>query len=136
MNNKFKLAIIWGAIAASLLVVFNFFLHLAGGPQSKIAAFREVRPEGRGHHGGFGHQPFMTNSHHGGDFSWLAFLLILLLGLAIVVLFVRWLRKKAKASSMQQFIETPVTGSHIPVINQNARLLDNWEKNIAQKGDQ
>jgi hypothetical protein len=40
------------------------------------------------------------------------------------VLLVRWLRKKAKTSSKQQFIDTPLVGSHTHLINQNASILD------------
>lgn len=71
----------------------------------------------------------MNAPHHGGGFPWL----FLIIGLAVLVLLVRWLRKKSKASSMQQFINTSVVNSHIPVTNQNASVLDQWEKNILTK---
>jgi H+/Cl- antiporter ClcA len=135
MNTRVKLAIFWGVIIASALVVINFFLHLLGGNQTNVVFQNGFRPEGRGHHGGRGPHQFMNGSHHGGEFSWLGLLLFLIIGLAIVVLIVRWVRRKAKNSAMQQFIETPVTSSHIPVVNQNASMLDQWEKNINKKGE-
>ena len=135
MNTKVKLAIFWGVMIASALVVINFFLHLLGGNQTNVLFQNGFRPEGRGHHGGRGPHQFMNGPHHGGEFSWLGLLLFLIIGLAIVVLILRWVRRKAKNSAMQQFIETPVTGSHIPVINQNASILDHWEKNTIKKGE-
>jgi hypothetical protein len=77
----------------------------------------------------------MNGHHHGVEFSWLGLLLFLIIGLTLLVLIVKWVRRKAKNSAMQQFIDTPVTGSHIPVINQNASMLDQWEKNITKKGE-
>ena len=75
----------------------------------------------------------MNGPHHGGEFHVFGFLLFLIIAAAIVVLVVRWLRRKAKASSMQQLIETPLVGSHTPVSNQNASILDQWEKNLIEK---
>lgn len=133
MNRKVKLAVLWGVMITSVLVVINFSLHLLGGLHHNIVVTNGFRPEGRGHRGGMGHHQFVSGPHHGG-ISWFGLLLFLLIGLAALVLIVRWIRKKAKTSAMQQFIETPVTGSHIPVINQNASLLDQWERNI-KKGE-
>jgi H+/Cl- antiporter ClcA len=135
MNTRVKLAIFWGVIITSALVVINFFLHLLGGNQTNVLFQNGFRPEGRGHHGGRGPHQFMNGPHHGGEFSWLGLLLFLIIGLAIVVLIVRWVRRKAKNSAMQQFIDTPVVGSHIPIVNQNASMLDQWEKNISKKGE-
>ena len=135
MNTKVKLAIIWGVMITAALVVINFFLHLLGGNQTNVVFQSGFRPEGRGHHGGRGHHPFINGPHHGGEFSWFSLLLFLIIGLALLVLILKWVRRKAKNAAMQQFIDTPVTGSHIPVINQNANLLDQWEKNITKKGE-
>ena len=136
MNTKVKLAIFWGVVVTSVVLGINIVLHLLGGLHSKpVAIVNGFRPEGRRHHGGMGHHQFMNGPHHGGDFSWLGLLAFLIIGLAVLVLIVRWIRKKAKKPAMQQFIETPVTGSHIPVINHNASLLDKWEKNITKKGE-
>ena len=75
----------------------------------------------------------MNGPHHGGDFRVFGFLLFLIIAVAVVVLVVRWLRRKAKASSMQQLIETPFVSSHTPVMNQNGSILDQWEKNLTDK---
>ncbi|MBV7507645.1 hypothetical protein KW850_20650 [Bacillus sp. sid0103] len=71
----------------------------------------------------------MNGAHHDGGFPWL----FLIIGLAVLVLLVRWFRKKSKASSMQQFINTSVVGSPIPVTNQHTNILDQWEKNLVTK---
>jgi hypothetical protein len=130
MNTKVKKGIFWGAIVASTVVVINVLHFLLGGN----SAFARG-PHGHGHgelgqRGGFGggHQ-MMNGAHHDGGFPWL----FLIIGLAVLFLLVRWLRKKSKASSMQQFINTSVVGSHIPVTNQNASVLDQWEKNLLTK---
>jgi hypothetical protein len=34
---------------------------------------------------------------------------------------------------MQQFIDTSLAGSQNPVTNQNANILDQWEKNLLTK---
>jgi H+/Cl- antiporter ClcA len=122
MNTRVKLAIIWGVIITSALVVMNFFLHLLGGQQTNVVFQNGFRPEGRGRHGGRVPHQFMNGPHHGGEFSWFGLLLFLIIGLALLVLIVKWVRRKAKNSAMQQLIDTPVAGSHIPIVNQNAAL--------------
>jgi hypothetical protein len=83
-----------------------------------------------GQRGGFGGgREMMHGAHHDGGFPWL----FLFIGLAVLFLLVRWLKKKSKASSMQQFIHTSMAGSQIPVTNQNASVLDQWEKNLLTK---
>jgi hypothetical protein len=53
MNTKVKLAIFWGVVVTSIVLVINFVLHLLGGLHSKPAAIvNGFRPEGRRHHGG------------------------------------------------------------------------------------
>ena len=111
-------------------------LHYLFGGRSAYAEGRHghgpggmVHQGGMGQRGGFeGHQ-LMNGPHHGGGFPWIG----LLIGLALVFFLMRWLRKKAKASSMKQFIDTPLVGSHTPVITQNASILDQWEKNLNNK---
>jgi H+/Cl- antiporter ClcA len=133
MNIKVKLAVFWGVMITTALVGINFFLHLIGGHQNNVVFQQGFRPEGRGHHGGKGTHPFMNGPHHGGDFSWFGLLLFLIVGLALLVLIVKWVRRRAKNSAMQQFIDTSVAGSHIPIINQNVIMLDQWEKSITKK---
>ncbi|NWQ42415.1 hypothetical protein MLOOGBEN_17070 [Bacillus sp. EB106-08-02-XG196] len=135
MNTRVKLAIFWGVMITAALVVINFFLHLLGGHQTNVVFRNGFRPEERGHHGGRGPRQFMNGPHHGEEFSWLGLLFFLIIGLAILILIVRWVRRKARNSAMQQFIDTPVVGSHSPIINQNASMLDKWEKNITKKGE-
>src|SRR3954454_20933986 len=127
-----KKVIFWGVIITSVIMVFNFLHGLLGGHRGFAGGQRgHGRGTGEvgqayGQQGGFGgHHQFIDGSHHGG-FPWL----LLLVGLAVLVLLVRWLRKRAKTSSMNQFIDTSLVSSHTPVMNQNASILDQWEKNI------
>jgi hypothetical protein len=129
MNTKVKKGIFWGVIIASTVLVINV-LHLSFGGSGAFARGPHGHgPGGMGRGGGFSGHQVMNGAHQGGGFPWL----FLLIGLAVLVLVVRWLRKKSKATSMQQFIDTSLVGSHIPVTNQNANVLDQWEKNILTK---
>jgi hypothetical protein len=132
MNTKVKKGIFWGVIIASTVLAFNVLYFLLGGSSAFARGPHGHGPGSSemGHRDGFGggHQ-MMNGAHHDGGFPWL----FLIIGLAVLVLLVRWLRKKSKASSMQQFINTSVVGSHIPVTNQNASVLDQWEKNTLTK---
>lgn len=130
MNTKVKKSIFWGVIVASTIVIINVLhLLLGGGSAFARGPHGGHGPGGMGHGGGLGGRQMMNGPHHGGGFPWL----FLIIGLAVLVLVVRWLRKKSKASSMQQFIDTSLTGSHLPVTNQNATVLDQWEKNLLTK---
>ncbi|MCM3729662.1 hypothetical protein M3226_29230 [Neobacillus cucumis] len=130
MNTKAKKGIFWGVIIASTVLVINVIHFLLGGGSAFARGPRgEHGPGGMRQYGGFDHHQMMNGAHHGGEFPWL----FLIIGLAVLVLLVRWLRKKSKTSSMQQFIDTSLAGSHIPVTNQNATILDQWEKTILTK---
>ena len=134
MNTRVKLGIFWGAIVVLIIGGINFFGHLLGGHRHFEGGPKGFRSEKMmGQRGGFGPHAYMNGPHHGGEFHVFGFLLFLIIAAAIVVLVVRWLRRKAKASSMQQLIETPLVGSHTPVSNQNASILDQWEKNLIEK---
>ncbi|ULT56603.1 hypothetical protein L1999_26800 [Neobacillus drentensis] len=127
MNTKVEKGIFWGVIVASTVMVINVLHFLLGG---RSAFARGPGGHGEmGGRGGFAGHQMMNGPHHGGGFPWL----FLIIGLAVLVLLVRWLRKKSKTSSMQQFIDTSLAGSHIPVTNQNAAILDQWEKTILTK---
>jgi H+/Cl- antiporter ClcA len=131
MNTKWKKGIIWGGMIASMMLVINVFHYLLSGA-SALAAGPHGHGGHMGPHGGFGHQ-MMMNPHHGGGFPWLWFLLFLLLGIVLLALIVKSLRKKSKAASMQQFIDNSLTSSYRPSTNQHASMLDQWEKNITTK---
>ncbi|WP_251550266.1 hypothetical protein [Neobacillus muris] len=130
MNAKVKKGIFWGGIAAVMLLVFNVLHFLTGGSSAYARG-----PHGHGfggngmRGGGFAPHSMMNAPHHGGGFPWL----FLIVGLAVLVLLVRWLRRKSKASSLKQFIDASLAGSHLPVTNQNANLLDQWENNLLNK---
>ncbi|WP_144556065.1 hypothetical protein [Bacillus sp. X1(2014)] len=131
MNTNVKKGIFWGVIVASTVLAINILHFLLGGSSAFARGPHGHGAGGMGHHGGFGGggQEMMHGAHHGGGFQWL----FLIIGLAALVLLVKWLRKKSKASSMQQFINTSVAGSQIPITNQNASVLDQWEKNLLTK---
>lgn len=133
MKAKVKLAIFFGVVITSILLIVNFFLHLFANQPQQVVVMKGFHPGGRGHHGGFETHAVMRAPYHGTDFSWMGLLLFLVIGLAVVVLLVKWLSNKSKKSSMQRLIETPVTGSYTTVINRNAQVLDQWEKNLPTK---
>lgn len=130
-GKKMKKTIFWGALMTPMVLGIYFLL---GGFSSAMAA---GGPHGHGPgrvgpREGFGGGQMMNVPHHGG-FSWLGFLIFLIIGLAVLVLLVKWLRKKSKASSMQQLIDTSLMSSHKPVRNQNHNLLDQWENTVTTK---
>jgi hypothetical protein len=135
---KKKKIIIWGVIITAVIFVVNLLHRPFGGHREFVGGQRGPghgpvemgQAVGHGPHGGFGgHHQFMNGPFHGGSFPWLA----LLIGLAVLVLLVRWFRKKAKTTSMNQFIDTNLVNTHSPIVSQNAIILDQWEKNITNK---
>ncbi|MBV7506102.1 hypothetical protein KW850_12630 [Bacillus sp. sid0103] len=132
MNTKVKKGIFWGVIIAAMVLMVNVLYYLLGG-HSEYAEVRhgyEHGPGGMGARGDFEGRHFLNGGpHHEGGFPWL----FLIIGLALVVILVKWLRKKAKAASMNQFIDTSLVSSHTPVRNQNANILEQWEKNLTNK---
>jgi hypothetical protein len=130
MNTTLKKLIFWGALMTPIIIGFNLLVGgysvLAAGPHGHGRGL--MGPRG----GGFGGHHMMQGPYHGG-FPWLGFLLFLIIGIVILVLFVKWLKRKAKDASMQQFIDTSLLSSHRPIMNQNANILDQWEKNLINK---
>lgn len=129
MNTKVKKSIFWGAMITPMILGVYFLL---GGNSALAAGPHGHGPGGIGPRGGFSGRQVMYGAHHGG-FSWLGFLFFLIIGIAIAVLLVMWLRNKSKASSMQQFIDTSIISSPKPMMNQNTSILDQWEKNLTNK---
>lgn len=134
-KTRMKLAILWGVIITAVIVVINGLHHLfeGGERESRMNGFRQGRWEGAGHfanQGGMGHRQFMYGPHHGGEFHWLGLLLFLIIGLAVLVLLVKWLRRRANSSTMSRFVESPMVDSYTPVINHDSHILDEWEKNV------
>lgn len=126
---KKKKVIFWGVITVSVIFVFNIIHGFLGGGHGRGRAGMG-QAAGLGPQGGFGgHHQFMGGSHFGGGFPWLA----VLIGLGILVLLVRWFRKKSKTSAMNEFLDTAFVSSQKPIMNQNATILDQWEKNVTNK---
>ncbi|WP_419880441.1 hypothetical protein ACN6MY_12160 [Peribacillus sp. B-H-3] len=132
-----KKVVFWGIILTSAIFVFRLLYMTGGHPvfagEPHGGHGRGGQAGGYGPQGGFdGHRHFMDSPPHEGGSFWLG----LLMGLAVLVLLVflvRWFRKKTKASSMNEFIDTALLSSHSPAVSQNARVLDQWGKNIASK---
>jgi hypothetical protein len=140
LNARVKLGIFWGAIAAFIIVGISIVRHLFE-PNRQFSdganGFRSGGMMGRGgmmnRQGSFGRHEFMYGHHHGGEFHIFGVLLFLIIAAAIVILVMRWLRRKAKSSSMQQLIDTPFVSSHTPVSTMNGNILDQWEKSLMNK---
>ncbi|MGE7907715.1 hypothetical protein ACQKNS_25480 [Peribacillus sp. NPDC094092] len=77
--------------------------------------------------------PHHMMGHHHDGFTWLWLVLFLILGMAALILAVKWLRKKSKTSALEQFIDTSLVSSYRPSSNPNTNVLDQWEKNIVNK---
>lgn len=109
---------------------------LVGGFSSALASGPHGRGQGRmGHeHGDFGGHHMMNNVHHDG-FSWIGPFLFLLAGIVILIVLVKWLKKKSKASSMQQFIDTSLMSTPKTISNQ-VTILDEWEKSVTMKKEE
>ncbi len=123
-----KKTIFWGAIITPMVVGVYF---LVGGYSALAAGPHGHGPGGMGPRGGI-EDHHMYGSHHGG-FSWIGFLLFLIIAVAILMLLVKWLKRKSKTSSMQQLIDTTLMSSSKPVINQNESFLDQWERKVTNK---
>ncbi|PKG21599.1 magnesium transporter CorA family protein [Niallia nealsonii] len=135
MNTRMKKGIFWSTVITSMVLVMSFISNLLGGNVTFAAGFHEhERGMGMRPQNGFGHERVMDGFHHGSGFSWIGFLLFLIIGLAVLVIVVKWLKTKSKTASMQQFIDTSLMTSSKPSINHNhASILDQWEKNITTK---
>jgi hypothetical protein len=130
MNARFKKGIFGGVMIASTVLVINGLHFLIGGSSAlAMGPHSGHGPGGMGPQGGFDHHPLASSVQHGGGLPWVIFII----GLFAVVLLVRWLKKKSKTSSMQQFIDTTLVSSHLPVTNQTANALDHWEQTIITK---
>ncbi|TSI07386.1 hypothetical protein [Lysinibacillus sp. BW-2-10] len=79
----------------------------------------------------FGH-PAMHGHHYMG-FPWFETFVVLIIGVIVLVFLMKWLNKKTKDSSMEQFIHTSLDTSYGPMKNQNEDILDQWEKTINNK---
>ncbi|KMY54205.1 hypothetical protein AC623_09885 [Bacillus sp. FJAT-27231] len=132
MKLNVKKSFFWGAIGIVILLFFKFALSLMSffSPSGQPLEQGFV---GRGHGRGPGFEPHhvMHGACHGGYFPWIGLLLFLVIALAAVVLFFKWLRRKN--DSLEQFVNIPLTDSSAIFIESNADILDTWEKNQTMK---
>ncbi|WP_102346191.1 hypothetical protein [Bacillus sp. Marseille-P3661] len=131
MNAKVKKGIFWTVNIATMILVMNVFHFLFGGLRALADGFHGHGPKGMTPHHGWGPQ-HMGHQHYNG-FSWFGFLLFLIVGLVVLFLVVKWLRRKSKVSSMQTFIDTSLMSSQRPISTQKASVLDQWENNVMNK---
>lgn len=132
MNNKVKKGFFWGGIIASIVLVMDLITYLFGGINALAAGPHGHFERGMGPNGNFQPHHMIAQHYHNG-FSWIGFLVFIILGITILLLVWKWIRKKSKATAMQQFIDTSLLSSHRTIPNQNANILDQWEKNIIDK---
>ncbi|MDQ0231821.1 hypothetical protein [Metabacillus malikii] len=126
MNMKWKKTFMWGGLLTTM--VFGIYFLLGAKPSLAMGPHGHG-PRGIQPHRGFdGHHGIVP--HVGSGFSWLGSILLLAIIITVIVLVAKWLRKKSQASAMQQFIDTSMMSSHKPVYNQNASMIDQWEKNL------
>lgn len=137
MSKKMKRGIFWGVLIAAFAFVINALHHTFVGPRHFGKGFEGHEP-GRmmGQHGGFGkkggfepHQFY----HHGGDFHWLGFLFFLVIVVVVLFILVKWLRRKAKSSTMVHFNNTTALDIQTQAVNPNGTILDQWEKDLVKK---
>lgn len=138
MSSKVKKGMFWTGMIAVMMVVINVFHHLFGALNVLASGpHGHGGPKGMGPHGSFSPLGGSASHHMIGyqqqGFSWLWFLLIASLVVAVIVVVMKWLRKKLKDAAMQQFIHTSIMNSHRPMPNQNTNVLDQWEKSLATK---
>jgi hypothetical protein len=133
MKTKMKKTVFWGALLTPIILGIYFLVGgysaLAAGPHGH----GHGPGGGMGHRGGFDSHPMMYPPQHGVGFSWIGWLLFLIVGMVVLFILVKGLRKKAKTNAMQQLIDTSIMGSHKPMTTHNENILDQWEKNVANK---
>ncbi|MCE4050759.1 MULTISPECIES: hypothetical protein [Bacillaceae] len=138
MNARLKKGIFWGAIVASMTLAISFIFNLIGGTTTLAAGFHDHGGPGETvllhHHDVVVRERVLVGYHNEPAFPWIWTLIIIIILIAVTVLAVKSFRKKSQASSMQQFIDTSIMSTPKPSVNYtNATILDEWEKNNAEK---
>ncbi len=132
MNTKMKKTVFWGALFTPIVLGVYFLVGgysaLAAGPHG-----HGYGPGGMGHRGGFDSHHLMYAPQQGSGFSWIGWLIFMFVGMTMLFFLMKWLRKRAKATAMQQFIDTSIMSSHKSMTTQNENILDQWEKNLTYK---
>ena len=113
------------AVITTATVILGLSLLLGGSFNILAAGMHEHGPRA------FNHPPI--HGHHHTGFPWLGTTLLLIIGIIAIVFFMKWLNKKTKDSSMDQFIHTSFESSHRPMKMQSEDILDHWEKTVKDK---
>ncbi len=128
MNTKISQPLLRGGIITSLIMG----VFLIGGYSASAAVIHGHGPGGMMPNRGFGGHHVLLGPQHGG-FPWLGLLVFFIIGITIIVLLMKWLKKKAKATSMEQFIQTTLASSYRPMTSEKEHILDRWENEINKK---
>ena len=100
LNTKIKNGVIWIAVTIGIFWVIQFSLKIflvffSSGFNLRLQPMGS--PNFGPHHG-------MEGPHHGGDFSWIAILLLLAVVFAVSTFLWKVLKKKRNTDSFQQFV--------------------------------
>lgn len=124
MKKNLTQTILNGPIITSLLL--GVFL-IMGGYGVSAAGLHGHGSGGALPNRGFGGQHVLYVPHDGG-FPWISLFVALTIGTAIVLCLMKWLKKKEKVTSIEQFIQTTLASPYKPMNSQNEHILDEWEK--------
>lgn len=129
MNTRFSQSLLRGGIITSLIV--GGFLLLGGFSVSAAGMHGHGPGEMLPTRDFVGHHVLLEPQH--GGFPGLGVLVFFIIGMAIVVFLMKWFKRKAKATSMEQFIQTTLASSYRPMESQKEHILDQWEHEINKK---
>lgn len=120
MKTKIKQGLKWIVAAIFLMIVMKLVLGLWGGHPFHGA--HEFRP----YHGmGHGQPHMMRGQAFMGGFQWIWTLVTIAFWSGVIVILVRWFRRKTNSQIIQQPFSYPSYSSHV----QSVDFLDEWEKN-------
>ncbi|MDN4494335.1 hypothetical protein [Ureibacillus aquaedulcis] len=129
MNTRLSQLVLRGGIITSLILGVSLIL---GGYRASAAGMHGHGPGGMPTMREFGGHHVMFGPQHAG-FPWLGLLVFFIIGIAVAVLLVKWLKNKSKTPSMEHFIQTTLASPYKSMNSQNEHILDQWEKELNKK---
>lgn len=128
MSVQMKKFVLWAIAAIPIIIVIKLLSNLFWG----LEEYREgprLYEMGRGHVAGFPHHQFMYGPHYGGEHLFIPIIVFLIIGAAIGVLLLKWMRGKRREQSFEHFTtEIPFSNINVSLHNRNADILDKWEQ--------
>lgn len=118
-----------GGIIASLILGVSLTLGGYGVSAAGIHGHGGMLPTR-----GFDNHHISYGPHHGG-FTWIGFIVFLIVGIAVVIFLMKWFKKGYKSTAMEQFIQTTIASPYKPLNSQKEDILDQWEKEVNKKGN-